>query len=238
MRINWKLTIFSVFFLLLFLRLGFWQIDRSYEKEALIKEDKIRRAQSGVPITGLPEALSQLDGQPIKLTGYFMAEQTVLLDNVVLKGNVGFEVMVPFHDTASGLNVLVNRGFVQMGRTRSDAPVVPPLLIGEQTIEGNVYVTKRVNEKTETMDFADNQLRIVLSKDPLALGGLLGSNVFNHLVRLSEQDPNALPRYWPLVTMKPEKHFGYAITWFCMAIAVALSFAAFMYQTNREKPNE
>jgi len=91
-----------------------------------------------------------------------------------------------------------------MGRTRSDAPVVPPLLIGEQTIEGNVYVTKRVNEKTETMDFADNQLRIVLSKDPLALGGLLGANVFNHLVRLSEQDPNALPRYWPLVTMKPE----------------------------------
>lgn len=219
---------------MLFIQLGFWQIDRSYEKEILIEEDTIRRASPGVALNDLPKELSKLDGQPIKLIGHFIEDKAVLLDNVVFEGRVGYEVMVPFYDESSSKTVLVNRGFVQMGRTRADKPVVPPLMEGEQMIEGNVYVTKRVNEKIETLNFEPKALRIVQSKDPLVLENLLGSNAFVHLVRLSDQNPNSLPRYWPIVTMLPEKHFGYAMTWFSMAIAIAIAFSVFTYQTNRE----
>jgi surfeit locus 1 family protein len=51
-------------------------------------------------------------------------------------------------------------------------------------------------------------------------------------LRLDETTPSALPRYWPVTSMSPEKHRGYAVQWFLMAIAVIIAFGYFTFRSD------
>ena len=244
---NWKLTVFSAFFVSLFLYLGYWQIERGQAKEILISEDKIRRTQTGVGLGELPTDKSQLEGLPVLLHGRFSRDNIFLLDNVVLKGKVGFEVLVLFEDL-EGTSVVVNRGFVAMGRTRSDLPIIPPLVTGEGQIRGNIYVTRRqTSERQVPQDLISGEMvsreiesppdgespLIVQSGDPVLIGSIVGRTLYPHMIRLAELEQNALPRYWPVTLMKPVRHFSYSVTWFLMAATVVVAFMVFTLRDQR-----
>ena len=115
-RLNWKLTFFSLFFFLSFIKLGFWQLDRKDEKITLImKKAELSESQGILPSNIGSDTES---GTPVLLKGAFDKKVILLLDNKILDGVVGFEVLQLFRDS-SGLNFLVNRGFVPAARTRS-----------------------------------------------------------------------------------------------------------------------
>jgi len=232
--LNWKLLVFSAFFFVLFIYLGFWQIDRGNQKTVWIKMDQQRRSQPGVELDQLPAnagELSQLDGLPVLLKGHFEDSVLFLLDNAVLRGRVGYEVLVPFRDR-SGLMVIVNRGFVPMGRTRSDNPEIPPVTGLEQAMSGQIYVSRsegpRANAITRLSE-GKKTLHVVQSLNTDVIANALNESLFPHVIRLSEQNRNALDRHWPLVTMLPERHFGYAFTWFLMSAALLILFVAFTF---------
>ena len=65
--------------------------------------------------------------------GVFVPERTVLLDNKVRHHRAGYEVVTPLR--LNGVHVLVNRGWVEAGRTRADLPQVP-VPGGEVRVEG------------------------------------------------------------------------------------------------------
>jgi surfeit locus 1 family protein len=123
-RLNWKLTFFSLFFFLSFIKLGFWQLDRKDEKIKLIMKKAELNESQGI----LPSDISSAteSGTPVVLKGAFDKKVILLLDNKILDGVVGFEVLQLFRD-ASGLNFLVNRGFVPAARTRSENPEIPKI---------------------------------------------------------------------------------------------------------------
>ena len=75
----------------------------------------------------------------------------------------------------------------------------------------------------------------IQSLDSKALGEVLEMPLIPLIIRLAEEHPNALPRYWPATNMLPEKHQGYAIQWFSMAIAVMLAWGYFSFpKTSQE----
>ncbi|MFT7221098.1 MAG: surfeit locus 1 family protein, partial [Candidatus Azotimanducaceae bacterium] len=131
-----RITVFSVICLSGFISLGFWQLDREVEKGRLIAEELEQDSAAAIVISELDS--NPRTGRRVKLNGNFDPDVVLLLDNRVLNGKVGFEVHQLFHDK-SGLSALVNRGFVQMGRTRSDLPVIPELPMGEVQIEGRIH---------------------------------------------------------------------------------------------------
>lgn len=228
---NWQLALFSGFFFVLFVKLGLWQLERATEKEDLIAGETMRRNLPPVLFDELPKDVRHLSGTLVRLNGEYVPDRFFLLDNRVLKGKVGFEVLVPYRQS-SGELALVNRGFVPMGRTREDAPVIPAL-ITSTIADGSLYIAVE-----NSFIFQEESIaaagwpRIVQTSDPLVLQRFIGEGFYSHLFRLIESDPNALPRYWPTTIMLPVKHRGYALQWFTMALVLALAFAFSTFRRN------
>lgn len=213
-----------------FIYLGIWQLDRAEEKQWLLDELQERRQQEGVSLSALPEDEDKLASRAVEIEGVYDPGHLFLLDNRVLEGRVGFEVLVPFYVPEREITVLVNRGFVPMGRTRSETPDIPPLPEGEQRISGYIYVP----EENPLIDKSDGNLVgrppwpiIVQVSNPALLQLELDRELFPYVIRLAEDDPFALPRDWRITTMMPHRHWGYAAQWFLMALVVVVAWLAF-----------
>lgn len=226
-----------MFFFVLFINLGFWQIRRAAWKVQLLKQQAERKAEPPRPLSQVPKAPNQANHLPVKLVGHYDRSDMFLLDNRVLNSRVGFEVLMPFVDTAMGKYVLVNRGFVPMGRTRHDMPDIPALAPQSQSAIGSVYVADTDSEKpTAYTTRLRPGVTIVEVSSPRLIASLVGKPFYPHVVRLSKSDPNALPRYWPVTMMMPSRHRAYAVQWFLMAVAVLVMWSVFSFK--REKPAE
>ena len=227
------MTAFSVFFFVLFINLGIWQIHRAAWKVQLLKQQAERRAQPPRPLSEVPRDPVKANHVPVRLKGEYDPSRVFLLDNRVLNGRVGFEVLVPFDDTSSDRMVLVNRGFVPMGRTRQDIPVIPPMTPDTDTATGSVYVAATDDEKPESHTTPLGPgVTIVEQASPRLIGDLMDKPFYSHVVRLLKSDPNALPRYWPVTMMMPSRHRAYAVQWFLMAVAVVGMWTAFSFKRN------
>jgi len=226
---NWKISVFALVCLVLFIQLGFWQVAREEEKRAFLKQQQARVTQPALPATEIPLD-GELYGLPVVLQGTFDRKSMFLLDNRVLNGKVGFEVQQLFRDTSGG-NYLVNRGFVQMGRTRQDPVDIPSVAAGEVSIKGYIYQRDTFNTAMHNGDISNVPFPVIVQQtDIVQFGKRIGVELYPHVIRLKMGEHGALPRHWPDITMQPEQHRGYAIQWFTMALAVTLAwmFASFI----------
>lgn len=236
LRLNWKVTTFSLVFLVVFVRLGFWQLSREEEKIALLEAQAARANQQPMTLAAAAAAdTGNLHLAPVSARGQYDSSSIFLLDNRVLNGEVGFEVLIPFEEAGSGQRVLVNRGFVPMGRTRQAIPDIPPVPAAETTLQGRIYIGDYRDIPRGEVAAPLGSMTVVQQANPRVLAELRGSEWFSHLVRLSIEDPHALPRHWPVTVMQPETHRGYAVQWFLMAIAVLIAWAAFTVSDNRRQ---
>jgi surfeit locus 1 family protein len=212
----------------LLLSLGFWQLDRAEQKEALSHSFE-KRAQSRPVDLNVPS--EQRDDREEMLwrnvtgLGSFDSGFQFLLDNQVVAAQTGYFVYTPFRLIEDAGWVLVNRGWVWAGTDRTRLPAVeslesvieirgtakaPPLtglLLGDETIEdmgGGTYRLQR------------------LSLDELA--GLTGLNLLSYVVRLDDQAEQGLVRKWRIPGSGKERHLGYAFQWFALATALTVIF--------------
>jgi surfeit locus 1 family protein len=223
---NWKVTAFSTVCLLVFLRLGFWQLDRAEEKETMIVEQQTLRTSESLPAARLSD--DTRNGTPVHLQGSYDLDRVFLLDNRILKGVVGYEVLMLFRDISLSEPLLVNLGFVPMGRTRSDLPEIPSPG-NSSTADGYVY--HQADQRP--MLPAAGWPKVVQAVDADEISNIAKETIYPHLIRLSEDDPNALPRNWPLTVIQPEKHLGYAVQWFLMATAIVIAYGFFTLRRGR-----
>ena len=225
-QINPRLLIFTVSFACLFVYLGFWQLDR-----AQVKQQQINLSQqlAKEPITAF-EALKPEEwilGRRVAVKGAIDNDQVFLLDNVVLGGQVGFEVLHTL-TLADGRTMLINRGFVSGGASRDQLPEVPRLK-DEVNALGSIYVSEWANQGQA---FAyDGWPRIVPTQDPSRLAKIVSRPLLPVVVRLAEQDINSLPRNWRVTVMTPQQHQGYAVQWFVMAGTLLAFFVYFTFRT-------
>ena len=236
-QFNWRITLFSIACVAVFLHLALWQLQRASEKQSMQDAFDGRRLAPSLDLAQLEIESSALNGQNVRLRGNYLVDQSFLLDNRVLDGKVGFEVISPLltHDQHWDL-VLVNRGWIEMGRTR-DEPVDIEMEQTEVDSTGSIYVAERpmysLHEDTfqgwpALIQHLDVSLMATRYSDHL--------KVFPYIVRLDEGEPGAYPRFWPVINMRPEKHTAYAVQWLLMAIAViaAYSWVSFRRQDRGE----
>ena len=227
-RFNWRVTAFAAVFLVLFTNLGFWQLNREVEKRQYIAERQARLGEAPLSAVDLMSATSSLVGARVVLSGGYESGLTLLKDNVVLNGQVGIEVHQLFNEE-SGYNFLVNRGFVPMGRTRTDPVEIPSVENSDLHIVGSVYVshgdTITLGESAALSGFP-----VIVQKVEIGpLEQVAQKEIYPHVIRLAAGEAGALPRYWPDTVMPPEKHRGYAIQWFMMALAVGIAWLFFSF---------
>lgn len=235
-RFDWKLTLLVLLLLPVLLRLGFWQLSREGEKRELQALYEQRLAGAPVPIGNLdPQA--DLQYQPVTLQGSFDNERYFLLDNRVHRGRVGFEAIVPFV-TGSGQLVFINRGWLPSTGDREHLPAVEAVA-GELQLEGTVHVP--LGEALvlgESKPGASWPKLVQQADSTAALTALWNADtrlqVFPWTVRLAATSPAVLERNWTVVNTGPEKHRGYAVQWFAMALALVLLYLYYSFVHREE----
>ena len=223
-QINLRLLLFTVAFTGLFIYLGFWQLDRAVEKAVQISTHAKLLNLPAANLDGLPDA-RRTDGRLVRLIGEIDIEQVFLLDNVVLDGRVGFEVVHPMR-LSQGTTVLINRGFVPGGTSRAVLPSVPPISNPRKAL-GRIYISEWMNRDQPLV--YSGWPRVVPMQDPAILSEPLAQQLLPFVVRLEADDPNGLPRNWVTTVMSPEKHQGYAVQWFAMAFVLVGMFLYFSF---------
>ncbi|HHX81904.1 MAG TPA: SURF1 family protein [Pseudomonadaceae bacterium] len=224
-RFDWKLTLMVLLMLPLLLRLGFWQLAREDEKRALQEMYEARLAQ--VP-ESLEEAAERSDMQylPVLIQGSYDNERYFLLDNRIHRGRVGYEVISPF-TTVSGGVVFVNRGWIAATGDRQQLPE-PAAVNGVVTIDGLVHVPLGDALILGESEPGEGWPKVVQEVEVPMLARLWevaeGGMLFPYSVRLGPQTAGVLERNWTLISTSPEKHRGYAVQWFAMALALVLLY--------------
>ena len=229
--LNFRLLLFTVFFLVVFVRLGFWQLERAEEKEAQRIAQAVSEDAQPMTLSQAQRERSRLSGQLIEDRGRFLEETVFLRDNVIFQGTVGFEVMRLFRSEAGDI-ALVNFGFVPGGSDRSVLPSVPALT-GVNALSGRVYFSEWASDAG--IELYTGWPRITPTQSPLANGNLAGLSLLPFIVRLDVSHPDALPRFWPLTVTSAEKHRGYAVQWFLMAVALLTLFIVFTWRQYKER---
>ena len=208
--------------------LGCWQLRRADEKRDLLATYTERQIEA--PVTA--DRLRQLPDPafyPVHLYGRFDAGHSLLLDNQMRDGKAGVELLQPFHDQASGLWLLVNRGWLAWPDRR--VPVRFDTPSQALALDATVYVPPGKTFQLHP-DNPDGQWpQLLTAIDPAGLWQQLGREGFAQELRL-QPGPAAYRLDWPVVAMGPEKHQGYAVQWFALASALVLLYLYFGWHHN------
>ncbi|WP_339080535.1 SURF1 family protein [Pseudomonas sp. TMP9] len=209
----------SVLVLLLFpclITLGFWQLARAEEKRLLVITHHAQQLSTPISIDEL-EQHSNPAYKRVHVQGFFDVGHTLLLDNRTRDGKVGVEVLQPFYDQASGLWLLLNRGWLPWPDRR-----IPPSFATPDTplrLQATVYVPLGEGFQLQAAEPASGWPRLISEVKPDALWQQLGRGGLSYEVRL-EPGPASFQSDWPIIAMSPDKHLGYAVQWFALAAAL------------------
>lgn len=210
-----------------FIALGSWQIDRSREKRALIEAFERGNAQT------VPLSVTRVGELPryqrVSASGRYEPGRQILLDNMPSStGQPGYRVLTPLRRDDGGPLLLVDRGWVPVGLDRSRLPVVavdanPRTVTGR--LDGLPVPGIRLGEARGA---GASGWPLVLNFPVAAdVEAALGEPVERRIVLLDASEPDGFERAWrPAIGFPPERHLGYAIQWFALALVLVVAFVA------------
>ncbi|TLF53466.1 SURF1 family protein [Halomonas urmiana] len=187
------------------LALGLWQWERAADKR-----DYLGRLEAAPRLESPTE--TPPPGARVVLRGEYLAGETLFLDNRTHEGRLGVAPLTPFRDRQGQL-WLIQRGFLATGPTRDDPRVETPA--GVVRLEGRWQVSG-----DSAPLFGPNHEGNRLQRIDLSAWGPSKSKGFAHAGWLHlEQGPGHLESWWQPSVVPPERHLGYAVQWWGLALA-------------------
>jgi surfeit locus 1 family protein len=226
-RPGWLPTLVVLALLPLLIGLGFWQLARAEQKRQLISAQELRQ-QTPPQAFELLESSVDPSFRRVLLQGTFDSEHSLLLDNRTRGGRAGVELLQPFYQQASGLWVLVNRGWLPWPDRRTPPQFSTPSSV--LRLQAWVYVPLGASFQLQADAPSSVWPQLLTQVDAGKLWAQLGRGGGPHELRL-EAGPAAYQVDWPVVAMNPVKHQGYAVQWFAMAAALCGLFVYFGFNS-------
>lgn len=214
------------FFVALFFMLGVWQVHRYHFKKNLLavyQNNLIAEPQA------FPTDVTQF--QHIKVEGQYVNELTMLIQNRIYHDQMGYEVLTPLK-IANDKLLLVDRGWVPEAQFKN----IQNTTTQKQNVTGHI---KLLNESQFIL--GQNILNpkskpLVMQKiDITEIEKITQQIFYPFILRLDASQPNGFVRDWIISSMPPERHMGYAVQWF--ALALMLLIAYFCFCCERVEPN-
>ena len=203
-----------------FAALGRWQLERGRAKAAYLEAHAA--ALSREPV-GFSSALER--GTPVRVAGEGRYDDavTVLLDNRVRDGRVGFEVHTLFRPADGSRALLVDRGWVPLPPDRTVPPIAPA---GDAPtrVSGLLVAPPSHGLAVGTLRWSRGAPPLWPRLELETLEAPTGVPLARAVVLLDDGAPHGYERAWrPLPnTLPPERHRGYAAQWFALAAAVVV----------------
>ncbi|MCS0616298.1 SURF1 family protein [Massilia kyonggiensis] len=203
--------------------LGNWQVRRAAEKTALQARLTQRAALPPLVLDGTPVDPAAVEYRRVIVTGEFVPNWPLFLDNRPFEGRSGFIVLMPFKITGADDVVLVARGWVPRDPAVHDR--VPQVATpgGRTTIEGlAVLHPARVMELGKAPPPRPGA--IVQNVDPAGFAQASGLRTLPVLVEQTNPDGADLARKWPAPAVDVDRNKGYAFQWYALAAMAFLFF--------------
>jgi surfeit locus 1 family protein len=219
------LSLAAVFFATLGIYLGFWQLGRAAQKEAL--QSAMEQQASKLPLAQ-HVFLNGYDAnavlhQRVLLSGSWVPQSTVYLDNRQMNGKVGFFVLTPLRLQGSDTVILVQRGWAPRNfESREKIPGVETPA-GLVQIEGHIALAP--SKLYEPGPSTQQLIRQNLDIEAFRIES--GLPLLDVTVRQTGLPSDGLRRDWPAVNFGIDKHYGYAFQWFGLSALVIILYLWF-----------
>ncbi len=210
--------------LALLVSLGLWQLERARTKEALQARFDAHAVLPAVSLAELDVGAAANRYRRVVATGRFDTARQWLLDNQVRDGAAGYHVYAALR-LGDGGAILVNRGWVPAGPTRRVPPILAPPA-GEVRVHGRL--SRPANPGLRLDGAGEGWPRVVQHLDYAAVGDVLGRPVLPAVILLDADQPGGYLRRWeaPSADFGPERHRGYAVQWFALALTLVVIIVA------------
>ena len=206
--------------------LGNWQSRRAEEKLALGQELDAAGRHAVLALPSEPVDAHAYAFARISARGEYSARHTILLDNKVLRGVAGYQVLTPLKLAGGDTYVLVSRGWVAAGARRDSLPQIRTPA-GSVTVEGVAVVPAghmlELDAKTEEGMVWQN---LVLARYAKWSGFKLQPVVLQQ----TSQADDGLARAWDRPDTGADKHRGYAFQWYALAATILIAYVAFSFK--------
>jgi len=225
-----RILIFCVFAAaaaVLFMRLGFWQLDRLHERQA--RNATIEQQQRGapLPLVDLPHDTAQAHYRAASVEGRYDYAHELVLSNRTRRGSPGVDLLTPVHILGSDTAVLVNRGWVYS----PDGASVDQ----KRWREGETARLKGYVEliSADTGLAISSHPRVVRHVSRAELTAKIPYPVASfYLVAVGDTTDLAHPARRDLPVLDDGPHRGYALQWFSFAL-IAIAGAGIVVRRER-----
>ena len=234
--VGWALALLGI---ALFTRLGFWQLARAHEKQALLDAVHVVLAARD------PRPLA-LAADPQRVHGYdwaagdgrFPAAPAVLLDNQQRDGRAGVRAYRVFQSSdATTAPVLVELGWLPLPGNRRLPAVSRPT--GPLHIAGLLAPPPSAGlVRALATPQADGSLLATTVDVPLLRRALHLPTLAPRVLKLDPAMPVGYPRNLDILpnTLPPERHLGYAVQWFGLALTVLATALVLTFRKRKPRP--
>ncbi len=226
----WTIII-TIIFVIIFIELGKWQLSRAEEKNEQYEQLEQYAKQPAVKLPNNLVKLKDFQYREVEVSGKYLPEYTIYLDNKVYKGRAGYHVITPLKISNTELHVVINRGWIAIGSDRSTLPLVVD-------VKGELKVTGiAASPEVKTLDLSgkvvegqvwDNfNLRRYQEVTGLAMQPLM--------ILQKSEEKDGLIRDWSKPDSGASKNIGYAVQWFSLAITAIIIFIVLNVKRRNKK---
>ena len=212
MKHKFLFSVFTIFFILVFITLGSWQIIRLNWKNNLILE--IENSLENPPVE-LTQSKKE-NYLKIKTSGKIDFNKQIYLYNLDENGTPGFEVINPI--SIDNENFLMNRGWIPFEKKDSQ----DLNLFDENNITGTLKLQGRKNIFKPDNDIEENYWFSLNREDILKF---TGKEFSEYIIYLDGNFQSPKPK--KITANISNNHKKYAITWFSLAISILLLYLYF-----------
>ena len=223
-----KISIFFVFFAILFFSLGLWQIERGQAKTALLEEYEKNTLEDPKEINNDSKKWDR-----VYVEGTWQGANQILIDNVINRGIAGYKVLTPLRLSQTDEIILVDRGWIKRNRDMMDLPDVnikdvkekvsgilesPELglvLSDELVSDGWPKISQTKNIDVISEEYSDEIYPLILLADPISRYSL-------EYIKINPTN------------MTPVKHYGYSAQWFLMFLVLCGMYIWYGYKKNEK----
>jgi len=204
-----SLDIFFIFFILIVLSLGTWQVLRLYSKNNLISDLENNLKKNSINFN------VNIDKEYTKV----LFKKKDLKSKIFLynlnKGEIGFKVIVSY-EVNSSLVVLVDKGWIRKDKIN----LIKNTLFNDDIIEG---YTKKIREKNLFTPNNNIKEDFVYSVEVDNLKKSLNKNIYPLLIiQTSKTNKNIVSNDYEISLSN--NHLQYAITWYGLALVTIIFF--------------
>ncbi len=205
--------------------LGYWQLQRLQWKNDLISSIELNFNSKIIDFPILNDADNKYEYMQTHIEGKFMVKQSMFFFRSNLRGESGYEIVVPFKTTLSK-DVYVIIGWIPFDKKDE----IDLRFINDEAltkIEGSLIYSKKRKPLIPDNDISSNVWYLMNTEEMDIVNKL---NTSNYLLKITDKNyfPQILIEFEP--TNITNNHLQYAGTWFLLALVNTIMYIYFIYR--------